>query len=968
MFANNPWTILIVVAESNVISQVNQIEKSFHLSLTGQNMRVAVFMVLLFTLSSMYVQTNSTLDEVVITSETSHHSTVSQFGAGFDEILIADSTDNLNEPRDLEFHPGSSRSDELWIVNRATDSVTIIHDTGLSTQWSEHREDSNRNHFMEEVSAIAFGAYSNEFDYQFSTAQESRNTFNGQGSPNNFMGPALWPSSLSHFAVENQNGPLLGSHIDMLHESPYGMGVAHDSENAYWYYDGYYGDLVYYDFQEDHDTGEDDHSDGIVRRYSEISLSRSAGTPSHMVLDKDSGILYIADSGSGRVLWVDTDDPTTTSTNIYNSNTRMEPLHEYSSITGVSWGVLASGMSRPSGIALDGDTLFVSTNGNGQIRAYDLGTTPTTATLLQTVNTAASKIMGLEIGPDEKLYYVDGFQDKVIRLDPLPDNDDDGIADVVDNCPNIQNNGQENHDSDSLGDACDTDDDNDGKLDVDDDCEIGMIDWISDQTTDYDADGCNDLSEDDDDDEDTILDIDDRCSKGMLDWFSNNLTDYDTDGCQDLTEDFDDDSDGMCDIGGPNIACSKGISGQDMCPLGRIGFISRQGNDIDGDGCEDSTEDFDDDGDGYPDEGDDCPLIPGTSSQGGVLGCIDLDADGWAESVDAFVYDGTQWSDIDEDGYGDNADGNDSDACVSLEGDSLYDRFGCHDSDGDGWSDPTLSYAVEDGADAFPSDSSQWSDRDGDGYGDEQSGNDSDVCPDIFGTSMFDRLGCLDTDGDGRSDEGDALPNEPTQWDDYDLDGFGDRIDGEMGDSCPTQFGTSTIGSLGCLDSDNDGVSDSEDLWPEDSRIWSDGDGDGFADQSATELSDDCPLVEGYSDIDQLGCLDSDSDGVSDEEDFYPYDSKLTVEQVIYEEIWFWAMISILVLIPMTWLIVRKNKAGQVPNTKQWSDPVLPLSLSPIADPAELGPAIPPEGIPPGWTMEQWNYYGQQWLIDQGRV
>ena len=923
----------------------------------------------------MYVQTNSTLDEVVITSEANHHSTVAQFGAGFDEILIADSGDNLNEPRDLEFHPGSSRSDELWIVNRATDSVTIVHDTGLSTQWSEHREDSNRNHFMEEVSSIAFGVYDSEFDVQFVTAQESRNTFNGQGNPNNFMGPALWPSSLSHFAVENQNGPLLGSHIDMLHESPYGMGVAHDSGNAYWYYDGYYGDLVYYDFQDDHDTGEDDHSDGIVRRYSEVSLSRSTGTPSHMVLDKDSGILYIADSGSGRVLWVDTDDPTTTSTNIYNSNTRMEPLHEYSSITGVSWGVLASGMSRPSGIALDGDTLFVSTNGNGQIRAYDLGTTPTTATLLQTVNTTASKIMGLEIGPDEKLYYVDGFQDKVIRLDPLPDSDDDGIADVVDNCPNIQNNGQENHDSDSMGDACDTDDDNDGMLDVDDDCEIGVTDWISDQLTDYDTDGCNDLTEDNDDDADTILDIDDRCSKGVLDWFSNNLTDHDTDGCQDLSEDYDDDSDGMCDIGGPNIACSEGISGQDMCPLGRIGFISHQGNDIDGDGCEDSTEDFDDDGDGYPDEGDDCPSIHGTSSQGGVLGCIDLDADGWAESVDAFVNDGTQWSDVDEDGYGDNADGDDPDACVSIAGESLYDRFGCRDSDGDGWSDPTQfpSYTIEDGADAFPSDSSQWADRDGDGYGDEQSGNDSDACPDIFGTSMFDRLGCLDTDGDGRSDEGDALPNESTQWDDYDLDGFGDRIEGEMGDSCPTQYGTSTIGSLGCLDSDNDGVSDSEDLWPEDSRIWSDGDGDGFADQSATELSDDCPLVEGYSDIDQLGCLDSDSDGVSDEEDFYPFDSKLTVEQVIYEKmfyekIWFWAMMAILVLIPMTWVIVRKSKVGQMPIAEQWVDPVSPPSLSHIAAPAVLGPAIPPEGLPPGCTMEQWNYYGQQWLIDQGRV
>ena len=65
------------------------------------------------------------------------------------------------------------------------------------------------------------------------------------------------------------------------------------SGNAFWYFDGYYSDLVYYDFQADHDTGEDDHSDGIVRRYSDIVLSRWADTSSHIFLDKGSGILYI---------------------------------------------------------------------------------------------------------------------------------------------------------------------------------------------------------------------------------------------------------------------------------------------------------------------------------------------------------------------------------------------------------------------------------------------------------------------------------------------------------------------------------------------------------------------------------------------------------------------------------------------------------------------------------------------------
>ena len=39
---------------------------------------------------------------------------VTQFGEGFNEVVIADSSDALSDPRDLEFHPG--RANELWIA------------------------------------------------------------------------------------------------------------------------------------------------------------------------------------------------------------------------------------------------------------------------------------------------------------------------------------------------------------------------------------------------------------------------------------------------------------------------------------------------------------------------------------------------------------------------------------------------------------------------------------------------------------------------------------------------------------------------------------------------------------------------------------------------------------------------------------------------------------------------------------
>jgi hypothetical protein len=47
------------------------------------------------------------------------------------------------------------------------------------------------------------------------------------------------------------------------------------------------------------------------------------------------------------------------------------------------------------------------------------------------------------------------------------DTDSDGVLDTADNCPNDPNEGQENFDQDSEGDACDIDDDNDLLSDVD---------------------------------------------------------------------------------------------------------------------------------------------------------------------------------------------------------------------------------------------------------------------------------------------------------------------------------------------------------------------------------------------------------------------------------------------------------------------------------------------------------------------
>ena len=87
------------------------------------------------------------------------------------------------------------------------------------------------------------------------------------------------------------------------------------------------------------------------------------------------------------------------------------------------------------------------------------------------------------------------------------------------------------------------------------------------------------------------------------------------------------------------------------------------------------------------------------------------------------------------------------------------------------------------------------------------------------------------------------------------------------------QAGDSTEDRVGCLDSDGDGWSDADDNWtiemgadvfPLNSGIWSDADGDGYADQGMNELSDNCPFTYGKSRVRLVGCSDIDGDFMPD--------------------------------------------------------------------------------------------------------
>ncbi len=321
--------------------------------------------------------------------------------------VIADARSGLDVPRDLEFNP--LRPFELWVVNRTFDGTVTYWHPGTDSMNSFRVRDKYANHFMEEVSAIAFS----ETDL-FGTAQETVNTYDGQlPGGNNFMGPALWTADTNIYSKRDLAGwGELGAHLDMLHESPNGMGIAHDHANAYWYADGYYGNIVYYDFQQDHGPGWDDHSDGIVRRYVNANISRIPGVPGHLILDKESGWLYICDPGNRRITRLNTK----TGSFLSDGNAhgvQMEPLVEYSSYGGATYEILVNEkLRRPSGIALHEGRLFVTDNETGEIIAFDLE-----GTELNRISTNAESIMGIEIGPDGRIWYVDAGTNQVVRID-----------------------------------------------------------------------------------------------------------------------------------------------------------------------------------------------------------------------------------------------------------------------------------------------------------------------------------------------------------------------------------------------------------------------------------------------------------------------------------------------------------------------------------------------------------------------
>ena len=344
------------------------------------------------------------------------------------------------------------------------------------------------------------------------------------------------------------------------------------------------------------------------------------------------------------------------------------------------------------------------------------------------------------------------------------DSDSDGVSDAIDQCPNTSQGEQADVNGCALSQL---DSDNDGAKDAVDQCpntpegEMANAEGCAPSQLDSDSDGvsdaidqCPNTSQGEqadangcalsqlDSDNDSVNDAVDQCPNTPEGEAPN------AEGC--APSQLDSDSDGVSDA-------------IDQCPN------TPQGEQVDASGC--ALSQLDSDNDGINDTIDQCPATPAdepVNAEGCARSQLDADSDSVSDAVDQCPNtpqgeqadaNGCALSQLDSD-----IDGvNDAvDQCPATTAGEQIDAQGCSpdqiDSDGDG---------TPDYLDAFPNDSSETSDLNGDGIGDNAD---------------------PDRDGDGVANESDVFPNDPTESADQDGDGIGDNADPDRdGDGVPNK-------------------------------------------------------------------------------------------------------------------------------------------------------------------------------------
>ena len=382
----------------------------------------------------------------------------------------------LHRPISLAFHPTTNA---LYVANMDNDSVTII-----VGKTGTEKKDTLAYHYMTHVSGISFNADGTEFaschdstnrydaaeawdpkrDWRWNDANLkvdlAAEAAEGKAGNNN-MGPSLWRTNT--YAVKNQQygtevwhkekdgKTLYGSHIDMLHQSPRCVGItfAHTTRVYYAIDDGWglpatHGAVVRYDFSKDHGEGGSDHTVGKVHRLRGFMLTRVPGVASQPVFDHTNQMLYIADTGAGRIVKLDVSSGTV-SKDTPPYSIQNHKLDEYLYIDiGTHWSFGKDVLEYPSGLALRTEPtatkdllLFVSDYGTSQIHVFFAANGEVARNPLDVATTIGVQkhgLSGMSFGPTGKLWATHATAPAIIAVtvpivtnqpkEPIPAPDD----------------------------------------------------------------------------------------------------------------------------------------------------------------------------------------------------------------------------------------------------------------------------------------------------------------------------------------------------------------------------------------------------------------------------------------------------------------------------------------------------------------------------------------------------------------
>ncbi len=316
--------------------------------------------------------------------------------------VVGSSAAGLRIPRDLAFHP--NRANELWVLNLGDNSTVVFDGVGTSGQSNMRYAGAGKDHFMARPSALAFGSNGN-----FASAHEEDEPTQGPASPADFMGPTLWSSDRAIYDGGH------GGHLDMLHNSPNGAGIAWESGNRYWIFDGYHGSITMYDFHSDHGPGGQDHADGEVARYVEGEVGYVDDVPSHLEYDQTDKILYIADTGNNRIATLDP--------SVGEMGGRVGPNYDGGAQYTMNGGLIETWVDGadvmlevPSGLEIHDGMVFVSDNKLSRIVAIDKATGEVVDYLDLDTQVPTGGLMGMAFSADGSLYAVNAVGNEIVRI------------------------------------------------------------------------------------------------------------------------------------------------------------------------------------------------------------------------------------------------------------------------------------------------------------------------------------------------------------------------------------------------------------------------------------------------------------------------------------------------------------------------------------------------------------------------